>query len=98
MPALKRTGNYSRWRQGALKLLKMAPKRAESALDGAKRADLTHHGARRALSWRRAHLCGAPARNETHRVANRAPRVANRAIGMAGRPHWTVPGESQPKI
>ena len=86
MPALKRTGNYSRWRQGALKLLKMAPKRAESALDGAKRADLTHHGARRALSWRRAHLCGAPAHNETHRVANRAPRVANRAIGMAGRP------------
>ena len=70
--ALKRTGNYSGWRQGALKLLKMAPKRAESALDGAKRADLTHHGARRALSWRRAHLCGAPARNRTHRVANKA--------------------------
>ena len=73
--------------------LEMAPSALNIARDGAKRAGQTHNGAWRALSWRLARHSGAPSRNMTlrvanraPRVANRAPRVANRAIGMAGRP------------
>ena len=52
--------------------LKMAPSALNIARDGAKRADQTHNGAWRAQSWRLAHHSGAPSRNRTHRVANKA--------------------------